>query len=263
MSAGFVPPTRGNTRPNRRTPAIGAYTSSNSQSPMQEYIDRLEGYSASTGLELSGGSEGQRQLVETTPSYQASLLTARQAGYEGFPREEGALETISRWLSRGSSAFTGAITGSLGKTRYGEDGPEYVTPGDRVSSARERFVRGWNMEEYYSWADFGALAKKRSEGQELTSWESTYNFGKGIVLDTISDPLTYVSFGGSILGRVGAAPIVRNKAGKILLSAVQDPSFDSVGFVRNVVNQKRSPISSRGVANRFTQVFVVSADTAS
>ena len=179
MSAGFVPPTRGNTRPNRRTPAIGAYTSSNSQSPMQEYIDRLEGYSASTGLELSGGSEGQRQLVETTPSYQASLLTARQAGYEGFPREEGALETISRWLTRGSSAFTGAITGSLGKTRYGEDGPEYVTPGDRGSSARERFVRGWNMEEYYSWADFGALAKKRSEGKELTSWESTYNFGKG------------------------------------------------------------------------------------
>lgn len=261
MSSGFVPQRRSPTSSTRSSRSYRAYTSSNPESPLETWLNRLEGYSPSTMQEISGGTEGQRQLRETTPSYQATQFTAQQAGIEEPQRSEGALESIARWLGRGSSAMTGAISGALGKTRYTEEGADIVAPGERFSAALRRMGEGWDMQDYYSWSDFGTIAKKKSEGEELEGWETAYNFGKGLALDIISDPLTYVSFGGSIFGRVGAAPIIRNKAGNVLLKRVAEPSFDGATFIRNVVSDRISPISARGVANRQMEIFRAAATT--
>jgi hypothetical protein len=240
-------------------PSIGAYTQRNTGSPLDEYLERIEGYSPSTTQQLSSGSEGRRQVLETKPSYEATRLTGQQAGLEQ-PGSEGALQTLARWLTRAQSSAVGAASGALGRTQYtvdefGAPVANAVTPGQRGAEALRRARAGWDMEQYYTWSDFGAIARRRSQGEDLSATETAYNFGKGLVLDTVTDPLTYVSFGGSIMGRIGASPIIRNRASRVLLTRVADPSFNAAAFTRNIVSERFAPVSARGVANRMQVIF--------
>ncbi len=141
-------------------------------------------------------------------------------GVEEPEPRRGLLEALSDYIIRPQSAVTGFVTGLAGMDRLRQtrdargvsDGALFEAP-ERAEGglalARERFWQGLRGEEKFQAADFGTLAYDRNEaGIGERALKST----AGFVLDVALDPITYISFGGSILGRRAGAVAVNNQA---------------------------------------------------
>ena len=146
---------------------------------------------------------------------------AGELGQEPPDNRRGLLESFADYATRLQSATTGFVTGLTGMERRRETFGTGVESGelfDRPESAQaglglalERFAQGLTGEERFQAADFGALAYDR---ETAGLGERFLKSSAGFVLDVALDPLTYVSFGGSILGRRLGAQAVNNVARK-------------------------------------------------
>ena len=147
---------------------------------------------------------------------------AGELGVEPPDERRGLLETFADYATRLQSATTGFVTGLAGMERrretFGTGGVESGELSERPESAQaglglalERFAQGLTGEEKFQAADFGALAYDR---ETAGLGERFLKSSAGFVLDVALDPLTYVSLGGSILGRRLGAQAVNNVARK-------------------------------------------------
>jgi hypothetical protein len=143
-------------------------------------------------------------------------------GAEEVEPRRGLLELLTDYMLRPQSAVTGFVTGLTGMERLrqtrdasGEsdgtlfDRPERAEGG--LGLALERFRQGISGQEKFQAADFGSLAYDRNEAG---AGERALKSSVGFVLDVALDPITYLSFGGSILGRRAAASAVNSQARK-------------------------------------------------
>lgn len=187
------------------------------------------------------GPTGVRTAVEAGGVRGESLLGAE----EPEPRR-GLLEILSDYALRPQSAVTGFVTGLTGMERLrqtrGADGvsdgalfdrPERADGG--LGLALERFAQGLSGQEKFQAADFGALAYDR---EEAGVGERFMKSSAGFVLDVALDPITYLSFGGSILGRRAGAVAVNAQAKKnVTRMTSQMDSAQHAGAIREAVRR--------------------------
>lgn len=233
------------------SPNIRANRAADPGSAFDIYLKRAEGASPSVLAERTGATQGEVQRRALQPNYEAYQTTAQLAGVEDS-KDKPALMTALEFIARPGSALVGAMSGFRGETIYrpGES-PDEVARGELNTAAARRFREGLSGEQYYSWSMVGPTAKRLSEEESFPGYAGAANLAKGIVLDTVFDPITYLSFGGSIMGRAVAARRVSSEANRILRSYVEDATFDAERFLRNNIDSPRAPISARGVSNRY------------
>lgn len=208
--------------------------------------------------ELATLSESERLFLSGAP--EVEVERARQ--YEGLygptglrpiagaleveppAQRRGLLESFADYATRLQSASTGFFSGLAGLERRREtfgtggavsgelfDRPESAQAG--IGLALERFAQGLTGQEKFQAADFGALAYDR---ETAGLGERFLKSSAGFVLDTVLDPTTYISFGGSILGRRLGAQAVNNVARKNaanLITPLDEAS--KVAAIRNSV----------------------------
>lgn len=221
--------------------ALGAFeTRVNSQSnPMLDEVANLQG----AGLQrLATPSTGPERVEQQTPRYEAAQAAANTYGYKEIG-QGGPVASLFNFIGRGQSAVTGAATGFLGMRRSGEE----ISRGG-VNEAMRRFREGGSGREQYRFADFTSTGRRIAEGEDVGGLERVWNTALGFAIDTATDPLTYISFGGSIMGRMRAANVIRgrsagsvaqagarNEARERLLDGVASSNFNTERFTRNLI----------------------------
>lgn len=158
-------------------------------------------------------------------------------GVEEPEPRRGLLEILSDYALRPQSAVTGFVSGLAGADRLRQtrdaagisDGEMFDEP-ERVSGgmglALERFGQGIRGEEKFQAADFGFLAYDRNDASVA---ERALKSTAGFILDVAIDPITYVSFGGSVLGRRSASVAVNSQARKNAARVVDEMDAVQMG----------------------------------
>lgn len=201
--------------PRRNTPAF----------PATQAINRLEESSRAGLLERAGASGGAVRQEETLPEFQVSQDAADIIpGVSGESPKPGIV-TLFDFLARGSSGFVGFQSGLQALDRPSglrlNDTEDRFQPDDtQLSVAIRRAGEGFRGEEVWRAADFGAIAEKKSIG-EASRLERAFQATAGFGVDTILDPITYMSFGGSIMGRRVAANKIEGYAQKALREGLE------------------------------------------
>jgi hypothetical protein len=223
--------------------------------PSLSAIDQWETLTRSQQLQALGATEvdveqarqQERLLGPTGISTVVGATTGR--GDPFFETEQpeprrGLLEILSDYATRPQSAVTGFVTGLTGMDRLRQtrdprgisDGTLFERPRQEeggLGLALERFAQGITGQEKFQAADFGALAYDR---EEAGVGERALKSSVGFILDVAIDPITYLSFGGSILGRRAAAVAVNEQARKNgLRLASQLDEAQSAAAIREAV----------------------------
>jgi len=171
--------------------------------------------------------------------YGTGALTqvSRELGVEPAGPTMGAVEKGVDLLTRLQSGVTGAVTGAMGieRVRVTEEGGRYLEKPE-VESASDRFFRGVTGQEKYRAADFAGLAYDR---ETTPAFDRAVRSATGFLLDVALDPLTYVSFGGSILGR---------KAGSVAVNAQARRRLG--GYVDNLSSTQKEKLIKEAVARQ-------------
>lgn len=182
-------------------------------------------YLGAPEVEIEQARQQERLLGPTGLQNVARASTAQGEpllGTEEPAPRMGLLQFLGDYATRLQSATTGFATGLAGMERLRETRDEFGRPDGTLFEepepvegglglALERFGQGIRGEEKFQAADFGALAYDRNEA---STSERFLKSAAGFVLDVALDPLTYVSFGGSILGRRMGAVAVNSQARK-------------------------------------------------
>jgi hypothetical protein len=190
-------------------------------------------------LQRAGGSEAMveaEKLKQSLYGPGGKLEVSEMLGIEQQDEKQGILTGISDFLMRGGSASVGFLTGLAGmeRTRKTSEGGEFIDEQGRTAEgglglAFERFTQGIKGEEQFRSADFGVLAYDR---ETAPTWERAAKSAAGFVLDTALDPITYMSMGGSIFGRVQGAKRVwgaaRTKNRANVMELVDSKSADDI-----------------------------------
>ena len=207
------------------------------------FQDPFEELTESQLLERAGASEAEierARLAERTVGPRGVETLGAEIGVEPEEERKGFVEGLFDFLGRGRSATVGFVSGLIGAERERvtmEEGriierPEQVEAG--LGTALRRFGEGIRGEENYLSTDFGVLAYDRDEAG---LGERVLKSAVGFVLDTALDPITYMSMGGSIFGRVRGAQRVygmaRTKNRADLMRLIDDvPAERAVEIVR-------------------------------
>jgi hypothetical protein len=184
-------------------------------------------------FEKTRGQEGivpARSILEGTRGPGGEFSTGEDAQPKGF--FEGAMTA----LQAGVSGVVGGLSGLAGLERVrstaGEgtffDEAEGRREGEsNIDLALRRFAEGISGQEMYRSADFGVLAYDREEA-DLP--ERAMKSAAGFILDTALDPVTYLSLGGSIFGRMRGAQrafaLLNNKNREALEAALRKAPAD-------------------------------------
>lgn len=189
--------------------------------PQKPRVD-IASLSRSQELKLAGAPDAEIEEARTMGITTGETgLLKRRALLEDFVEDgefagkltqpKGVLESVADVFQRGVSAVVGGTSALLDLERKREtagDGSLFETAeGRRQGEGRSdfvlrRFAEGLSGEEMYRFADFGVLAYDR----ETASFpERAMKATAGFLLDTVVDPLTYMSLGGSIFGRAQGA----------------------------------------------------------
>jgi hypothetical protein len=188
----------------------GALESFARRRPVRDPYEGLEEWQL---LRRAGASDDvvEAERLKNALYGEGGTLDASEAiGIEQQDEKQGLLTGIGDFLLRGGSASVGFLTGLAGleRQRRTADGGEFLTDEERGTAegglglAFERFVQGIKGEERFQSADFGALSYDR---ETAGTWERVAKSTAGFILDTALDPITYMSMGGSIFGRVAGA----------------------------------------------------------
>lgn len=178
----------------------------------EEPSDPFEGLEEWQLLERAGAPEAEverARLEAQTIGPRGVIPLAQQIGVEPPDEKKGIITSFFDVMQRPQAAVTGFVTGLLGleRERVTADEGELLPDRNRtveggLGLAFERFVKGLSGEEQYRAADFGVLAYDR---ENAGLGERFVKSAAGFVLDVALDPITYMSMGGSIFGRVRGA----------------------------------------------------------
>ena len=255
MSAPWLPsPGRGPYKATSNSPSVRAFRARTSNMPQ-----RFSGYrdldldKRSTLLDFAGASTGSIRAESTRPEYERRQAAAEVIeGVEPDPQPTG-VQSFLNFVDRPRSAIVGLMSGLQGIDRV-----EGVRPGQEASLregrstlqlARERAMEGLRGEEDWRVSDFGRIAEKKAEGTASTlerGWAAT----TGFIVDTVLDPLTYLSFGGTILGRRLGQEAVLGYTQKAMRDGLTVANKEN--FIRSAVEQEiiRTPT----LAQRFSSL---------
>jgi hypothetical protein len=155
---------------------------------------------------LSGAPEETVRALSYLPTYERRMASAEAFGgdYE-TESPPGLLMKTFDYLTRPQSMITGFTTGLLGMDRVENErrtvGPNVIREDEtNFQAGMRRAYEASKGEEYFTFRDFGKLSQAASD-KDASIWDRSIAATFGFGLDIIMDPLTYVSFGGSILGR--------------------------------------------------------------
>ena len=226
--------------------AFGSSRSAAASGRMEDWqIAQMAGADASTVEQL--------RLESRMYGPEGLAATSRALGQEPAGEQQGLVEGAFDWATRLQSATTGALTGALGmeRVRRTYEGGEFLEAPE-TEGALTRFKKGLTGEEKYQAADFEGLAYDR---ETASTGERIVKSATGFVLDVALDPLTYVSFGGSILGRKAGAIAVNAQARKrlsefiprmtmeqkenLIRESVSRQGIDAAGLRANLTNTLR------------------------
>jgi hypothetical protein len=124
--------------------------------------------------------------------------------------EEGLLNKGLRLLDRGKSAVVGGVTGAvndIGRATGNESWVRNTDDGNDDTSDDgflDRFVAGARGQRTYGGGDFAPLKMDADDSKA----ERILKGAGAFTVDVLADPLTYMSLGGSVLGKKGASAIV-------------------------------------------------------
>jgi len=156
-------------------------------------------------FELTRGQTGIvpiRSALDGTRTPEGEFETATET------QPQGIFQSLMQNLQLGVSGVVGGVSGLLGQERLREtagEGTLFETPEgaeeneSRLELASRRFFEGITGQEQFRSADFGILAYDR---EEAGLGERAMKSAAGFILDTALDPVTYMSLGGSVFGRV-------------------------------------------------------------
>ena len=254
MSAN-IPPSLGSSPLRRpewlRGPALRAFET-RVESEVNPAMEQINNLTPSRRIELAGGDTGQQRLAQNQPRFEASMAAADAYGLETQPGR-GPLESFFNFIFRPQFAITGALTGLTGQDRAGED-----RQFGRIGTATERFFSGLAGEEY-RFSEFTDTGRRVAEDEEVGLGRRGWNSALGFLVDTAVDPLTYISFGGSVMGRMRAAQVVRGKSQDLLRNALSQGSTDVYKLLEDGVSVHNS-IRTETLAARMNNVAKKLAD---
>jgi hypothetical protein len=215
-------PERGNSLSPERGVSLTAYSRKNRGKATTPW-DPISGKSAARVAELSGAPRQTVRALEELPGYQDRVAAAEALGDIQTEPPKGAVASILNFIDRPRSAIVGALSGITGQERLGED--EDLITGSRYETARRRFAEGLSGEDQFFASDFGVIGQK--PGKDASLLARGFNAGAGFIIDTVFDPITYMSFGGSIFGRRVASEMVQAASEKTLRTAIGSNSFNA------------------------------------
>ena len=244
----------------RGGPATNAYVLRNSGSGFTNFLDQIEGKSDARQAELLGATPGYQREQTVRPRYEDWMQVPNVAEGVPTPDERGIISRAFDYLLRPGSAAMGFATGFLGLNRYAPDVDQLgnqAVPGNRYGTALSRARQGLSGETHYKFADFTPVARKKSEGIEVPLYQNTANVGAGFVVDTVFDPLTYVSFGGNLYGRRLGSKYVGGRVQVVADDVVGNPNFDPYRFLQQTYDSGRAsaitPAALAAKADRLRQ----------
>jgi hypothetical protein len=189
------------------------------ESKVNPAMEQIENLTPSKRIELAGGSTGQQRVAQNQPRFDASVAAAEAYDLEKEPAK-GPVSSFFNFIFRPQYAITGALSGLAGMDRA-EDDRRF----GRVGTAIERGFEGLRGEEY-RFSEFTNTGRRVAEDEEVGLPARAWNSALGFAIDTAVDPLTYISFGGSIMGRMRASQVIRGKSQELLKEALSRNSTD-------------------------------------
>ena len=207
-----------------------------------EAIDDL---SPAARIQTAGGSTGQERLAQQQPRFDTAMQAADTYDLR-TEQSTGIVGSIFDFLGRGQSAITGALTGYTGMERNAENRGY----GSFTEAAR-RFREGASGKEQYRFSQFTDTGRRVAEGEDVSGLQRGWNTALGFAIDTALDPLTYVSFGGSIMGRMRAANAIRSGPQTAIRDAIRQDGFNTKRFVRTLVDPSENVYRTSTVASRL------------
>lgn len=188
--------------------------------------------------ELAGAPRQTVRALEELPGYQSRMAAAEALGDVQTEPPKGTVESIFKFIDRPRSGIMGAVTGLRGKSRDADARQgleEDAANNNRLVTASRRFVEGLRGEDQFFASDFGVFGKKPDADSSIVA--RGFNAAGGFVLDTVFDPLTYVSFGGSIFGRRVASEMVQAASERTLRTGVGNKGFNADRMIRDAVEK--------------------------
>ena len=175
------------------------------QSEVNPAMEQINNLTPSSRIQFAGGDTGQQRLAANEPRFEASNIAADVYGLETEPAK-GPVRSAMDFIFRPQHAITGALTGLTGQDRYGEE-----RRFGRVGTAVERAFTGLRGEEQYRFSEFTSTGRRVAAGEDVSLVAKGWNSALGFALDVAVDPITYVSLGGSLMGRMRASGVVLSK----------------------------------------------------
>lgn len=213
--------------------------------PATQALNRLEGSSRGAKLELAGANQGIVREEQSRPEFEVTQTAANIFPDIQTESPKPAIVSLFDFLQRGTSGFVGFQSGLQGLDRPGGlrpgDQEDRIGPDENlVDVARRRARQGFSGEEIWRSADFGAIAERKAVGKASRA-ERAFQASTGFVVDTMLDPLTYMSFGGSIMGRRIAAQKVE-------------------GYVQRALNEGLEVANKEAMLRRGVEYGAISED---
>jgi hypothetical protein len=206
-------------------------------------------------LELRG--QEYVNLSQAQSGLERALGTAEALGQPDIEPKKppAALTTIANVLDAAKSGVVGGLSGLMGWDIQGETGDtkfavdrftrqeDIVGNRNRLEVAWERALKGVFGGQSYGFGDFEALRYEQDDprGQRVVRGLAAF------ALDVALDPLTYFSFGSSILGRVVASTGVRKVS-----QAVARETLEAAGEA--AVRAQAERLGTRELAQRVSDV---------
>ncbi len=217
------------------------------QSEVNPAMEQINQLTPSRRIELAGGDTGQQRLAQNEPRYEASMAAADAYGLETEPAK-GPVGSLFDFIFRPQYGITGALTGLAGMERAGEEARF-----GRVGTAIDRGFAGLRGDEQYRFSEFTDTGRRVAEDEDVGLGRRAWNSALGFAIDTAVDPLTYVSFGGSIMGRMRAAQVIRGKSQELLKQGLGSSSTDVYKLVEDGVTVHNA-IRTETLAARMNNV---------
>jgi hypothetical protein len=235
-----------------KSPATDTFRVTSPGSGFSGWLDQVEGKSGSRQAELFGATPGFQRREELQPRYDVWSQAPEIAGVS-VPDDRGVISRAMDYALRPGYGAAGFVTGLLGLETYSTDRDmlgDAVLP-SRMQTAFQRLGRGLSGESQYRFKDFSPIAKKKSEGVDVPSYQNAANVVGGFVFDTMFDPLTYVSFGGNLYGRRLGARYVGGRVQAVADDVVGSPTFSPRRFLEQTYDSGRaSAITPAALASK-------------
>ena len=168
-------------------------------SPAQQQLQSA-GSGGSLALPSSGSfGEDSEQYEQARDRYDRQRAISAALGEDGdLAESDGMLSTALQYLDRPSAVVRGALSGLAGWDHAESD----------IDGVLPRIGAALSGEERFGAGEFGSLVMQDDD----SLLQRALRGGAAFAGEVVTDPLVYVSGGGSVLGKRGAARFIQNRA---------------------------------------------------